>query len=343
VSRPRILSDVPLSPVILAADIGGTHARFQLARSEAGGLVVLDEATLPVAAHDTVDEALAAFVGRTAPARIDRACLAVAGPIEGRSARLTNSRWRIDADAIATRLRIAEVVLCNDFEAAAFGLEALDPSACVTLQAPVARNDSPTGPNDRRLLIGAGTGLGVAYLLRGAKGPRVIAGEGGHVGFAPADDEQVALLDYLRPELGRVTAEHLVSGAGLARLFGFACRRRGGMPDDVRDEGAAAVARRFAAGEADAVHALRLFVSIFGAVAGDHALSVLAMGGVFVAGGIAPRYASTFADGRFIDAFRAKGAQTELMMRMPVHLVCDDRLGLRGAALRALDTPHRGR
>jgi len=322
--------------VILAADIGGTHARFLLARNDAGRLVVMDEATLLVAAYDTVERALAAFIDRTAPAKIDRAWLAVAGPIEGRSAHMTNARWHIDADALAKRLRIDEVGLCNDFEAAAFGLDTLDPSACLTLQSPIATEDAPTDANHRRLLIGAGTGLGVAYLLAGATGPRVVAGEGGHVAFAPADDEQVALLAYLRPELPRVTAEHVLSGAGLARLYGFASRRRGGVPDDVRDEGAAAVARRFAAGEGEAVHALRLYTSIFGAVAGDHALSVLAMGGVFIAGGIAPRFARMFADGGFIAAFRAKGAQAALMARMPVHLVCDDRLGLRGAALRAM-------
>lgn len=328
---------MPLPPVILAADIGGTHARFLLARRDAGRLVVLDEATLPVAAHDTVEEAAAAFIGRTAAPTIDRACLAVAGPIEGRSVHMTNARWHIDADAFAARLGIGEVALCNDFEAAAFGLETLDPSACVALQSPIATKQAGTGANERRLLIGAGTGLGVAYLLPGATGPRVIAGEGGHVAFAPVDDEQVALLAYLRPKLGRVTAEHVLSGAGLARLYGFACRRRGSVPDDVRDEGAAAVARRFAAGEAEAVHALRLFASIFGAVAGDHALCVLAMGGVFIAGGIAPRFAGPFADGGFIAAFRAKGAQAALMARIPVHLVRDERLGSRGAALRALD------
>jgi glucokinase len=325
-----------MPPVILAADIGGTHARFLLARNDAGRMVVLDEATLPVAAHDTVEAALAAFIGRTAPATIDRACLAVAGPIEGRSARMTNARWHIDADALATRLRIGEVALCNDFEAAAYGLDALDPSTCVTLQSPSSDTPAPTATNDRRLLIGAGTGLGVAYLLAEGQRPRVIAGEGGHVAFAPADDEQVELLAYLRPQLGRVTAEHVLSGAGLARLYGFASRRRGGVPDDVREEGAAAVARRFAVGEPEAVNALRLFASIFGAVAGDHALSVLAIGGVFIAGGIAPRFAGTLADGGFISAFRAKGAHASLMARMPVHLVCDDRLGLRGAALRAM-------
>ena len=322
--------------MILAADIGGTHARFLLARSDAGRLVALDEATVQVAAHDSVEDALAAFIARTDPRTIDRACLAIAGPIVGRSARLTNAHWRIDADALAKRLRIGDVALCNDFEAAAFGVDALDPSACLDLQTPAA---SPwrSGANDTRLLIGAGTGLGVAYLLPGAHGPRVIAGEGGHVTFAPVDDEQVALLAYLRAELPRVTAEHVVSGAGLARLYGFACRRRGGLPDDVRNEGPAAVSRRFFAGEAEAVHAVRLFASIFGAVAGDHALSVLAMGGVFIAGGVAPRFAGTFADGSFIDAFRSKGVHADLMRRMPVHLVCDDRLGLRGAALRALD------
>ena len=186
------------------------------------------------------------------------------------------------------------------------------------------------------MLIGAGTGLGVAYLLAGARGPEVIAGEGGHIGFAPADEEQAALLAYLRPQLGRVTAEHVLSGAGLARLYGFACRHRGSVPDDVRDEGAAAVARRFAAGEAEAVRALRLFASIFGVVAGDHALCVLATGAysspaVSHHGSPArsPKAASSPRSGR-------RTRMSPLMARMPVYLVCDDRLGLRGAALRAI-------
>ena len=110
------------------------------------------------------------------------------------------------------------------------------------------------------------------------------------------------------------------------------------MPERMRSRRACSsvVARRFSAGEPEAVHALRLFSSIFGAVAGDHALSVLAIGGVFIAGGIAPRFAGTFADGGFIAAFGAKGGHAPLMARMPVHLVCDDRLGLRGATLLAM-------
>lgn len=294
--------------------------------------MALDEATFDVAAYATVDDALQAFIERTAPARIERACLAVAGPIDGRTARLTNGRWHIDADALSQRLSVADLAVCNDFEAAALGLDALDVVATLTLQAAPAWSATKPGP---RLLIGAGTGLGVAWLLAERDGTRVVAGEGGHVGFAPVDDEQAELVAYLRQTVPRVTAEHIVSGPGLARLYGFVIRRDGDVPDDVRLDGAAAVARRYASGEPAARQALRLFTSIFGAIAGDHALCVLATGGVFIGGGIAPRFPDAFADGSFMSAFLAKGAQMPLMAKMPVHVVLDDRLGLRGAALRA--------
>ena len=308
-----------------------------LARGVAGEPIVIDEATLPVAAHDSVEAAATAFLARSSTTSIDRACLAVAGPVEGRNAQLTNAPWRIDADAFARRVGIDDVELCNDFEAAACGLDTLDASARVTLQLPSPPVDAADPTARRRMLIGAGTGLGVAYLLSEPGRTRIIGGEGGHVAFAPADDEQAELLSSLRPSLGRVTAEHLLSGPGLVRLYNFARRATGGLPSDVRDQGAAAVARRFARGEAEAVAALRLFTSIFGAVAGDHALAVLPLGGVFVGGGIAPRFADAFADGGFVSAFRAKDTHAELMARMPVDLVRDERLGLRGAASRALE------
>ena len=329
-------SAVPSPLVILAADIGGTHARFLLARGDADSHSVIDEATLLVAEHASIEAAASEFVARTRTHAIDRACLAVAGPIEGRKARLTNARWEFDSDAIGAALRIPQVRLCNDFEAAAFGLESVPATAQVVLQAPGTPADQGHRHDERRLLIGAGTGLGVAYVI-GEKGDRrIVAGEGGHAAFAPADDEQQALLAWLRPSLGRVSAEHVLSGPGLVRLFAFASRHRGALPDDVESEGAAAVARRHARGEPEAVHALKLFTSIFGAVAGDHALSVLPLRGVFIGGGLAPRFVDAFADGNFIAAFRAKGPHAGLMERIPVFLLCDDRLGLRGAATRAL-------
>ena len=314
-------------PSCLAADIGGTHARFRLLRGEA----IVDEATLPTAAHVSLESACAAFLARSGSPRIARACVAVAGPVDAGRARLTNAPWQIDRDAFAQRFGIGEATVCNDFEAAGFALDDLDERDCHALQ----RSLSDTSPHAPRLLIGPGTGLGVAFVLPGERGPRVVAGEGGHVGFAPADDEQVALWHWLRREHGRVTAEHLVSGAGLVRLYAFAARRDT-LPDDVRDRGGAAVAARFAAGEAAARDALRLFVSIFGAVAGDHAMSVLATGGVYLAGGIAPRFIDTFKDGRFVAAFNAKDAHAGLMRRMPIVLVGDAGLGIAGATRRAL-------
>ena len=323
------------SPVILAADIGGTHARFMLARSENDALVVLDEATLLVADHSSPEAAAGAFVERTGIGPIVRACLAVAGPVEDRRARLTNAPWQVDADAIASRLRIPEVELCNDFEAAAFGLSTVPSTSRIVLHdAPV--DTLRAASERRRLLIGAGTGLGVAYVIGDGREQRIVAGEGGHVAFAPADDEQSELLAWLRPSLGRVEAEHLLSGPGLVRLYAFVCMRRGAVPGDFEREGPAAVSRRYAEGEVEAIEALRLFASIFGAVAGDHALSILPLDGVYVGGGLAPRFPRAFADGAFVRAFLDKAAHARLTARMPVFLLCDDRLGLRGAAARAL-------
>lgn len=319
------------SPVILAADIGGTHARFMLARRDGARVAPLDQATTLVASHATLEDACEAFLQRAPGTRIQAACFAVAGPVDDRTARLTNAPWRIDADAIATRFAIPRLRLCNDFEAAAAGLDDLEASAFITLQ---RGTPQPQGP---RLLIGAGTGLGVAYLLREGSGTRIVAGEGGHVGFAPASGEQIELLRFVSPALRRVSAEQLLSGAGLARLYAFAHRNSGALPADVRDEGAAAVVRRFDAGEPAALEALALFASIFGAVAGDHALSMLATGGVCVAGGLAPRVSAALCDGRFVAAFCDKEKHEALMARMPIRLVRDERLGLLGAARCALE------
>ncbi|HVE49932.1 MAG TPA: glucokinase [Casimicrobiaceae bacterium] len=316
-------------PLLLASDIGGTHARFMLVRSEGEALYPLVEATLAVADHATLEDAGAAFLSSQGKVRVDRACLAVAGPIEGRRARLTNAAWRIDADRFAAALGIAHVRLHNDFEAAASGIGELDRSGLVSIQ------EAPPTEDGMRVVIGAGTGLGVAYLLPGRPSARIIAGEGGHAAFAPANDRQMDLRAFIARETVRVTNEHVLSGAGLVRLYAFASKASE-LPDEVRSDGAAAVSRRARSGDRAAADALRLFVEVFGSVAGDHALSVLATGGVFIAGGIAPRLADRFASNEFLSAFRDKAGHAALMRRMPVALVRDARLGLLGAARLAL-------
>lgn len=312
---------------VIAGDIGGTHARLAVAREAPGAIVLEQPRVLQVRDHAGMADALAHYLRDVPPPHPTHACLAWAGPIEGTSAQLTNGAWQVDAATLARRSGLAHVTLVNDFHAAAVGVACIAERDLAVLQPGVPM------PGGARLVIGAGTGLGVAYAIRDAHGTRIVAGEGGHVAFGPLDHEQDALLAHCRRELGRVTAEHLVSGSGIVRLYGFCCAQSGrDVPADVRADGAAAVVQRADAGEAAAQRALRLFCAIFGAVAGDHALACLATGGVYVAGGIAAKLGARMADGTFRAAFAAKGVHAALAARMPVWLVLDDALGLRGAA-----------
>jgi glucokinase len=321
-TRPRIGSDT-----VLAGDIGGTNARFRLAPARRPAEPIM-ERVLPVAGHATFADALATFLAEGGVGAPRTAAIAVAGPVQGSTAKLTNASWTIDAGAIARRFGIAHVRLANDFEAAAAGIAHLLPENLASLQRGLRQAEAP------RLVIGAGTGLGVAFTLPTPGGTRILGGEGGHVPFAPQDEEQRALHDFVAAEVGRVTAEHLLSGAGLVRLHAFA-RVRAGNAAPAHDDlphGAASVTERAQGDDPAARRAVALFCTILGAVAGDHALTLMTRGGVFVAGGIAPRLAPALADGRFLAAFCAKGVHSALMASIPVDLVRDERLGLTGAA-----------
>lgn len=322
------------SEPVLAGDIGGTNARFRLAPASRPSEPQA-ELVLPVSGFASFDDALAAFLAEAGVRATRTAAFAVAGPVQGSTARLTNAPWTIDADAIARRFAIARVRLVNDFEAAAAGIEHLPAASLQPLQHAERRSGAP------RLVIGAGTGLGVAFAVPDPSGTRVLGGEGGHVPFAPQDEEQRALHAFLAADFGRVTAEHVLSGAGLVRLHAFASTRMGRQAPTTIDTGlgAADVAAAAGRGEPAAQRAIALFCTILGAVAGDHALTLLTRGGVYVAGGIAPKLADALADGRFVTAFRDKGVHAGLMTAIPVDLVTDEYLGLTGAA--ALAAAHR--
>ena len=322
--------------MILAGDIGATKALLLLAVLRQHRLEPLLERRYPVASFADFSAMLSRFVdecrrhcGREL--RLERACFGAAGPAAGNRIQMTNLPWRLDAAAIAAQFGIGRVRLVNDFEAAARGVEALGPGDSVILQ-----RGEPL-PGAARVVIGAGSGLGVAYVLPQGKRCRVIAGEGGHAGFAPANDEQMRLWQALHAELGRVSVEHVVSGPGLVRIYEFlraTLPEAPALQEGVRAEGAAAISR-FALEHGDplACRALDLFIECYGAVAGDHALNVTARGGVLVAGGIAPKILHRIAAGGFIEAFNAKGAHAQLTGRMPVRVVTTERLGLLGAAL----------
>jgi len=325
--------------MILAGDIGGTKALLMLAAVRDGRLAPLLERRYLAADFADFSAMLARFLDecrqvRGRNVRLDGACFGAAGPVSDKRIQMTNLPWCLDAGEIAAQLGVVRVSLVNDFEAAARGVEALAPEDLVMLQRGEPLSRAP------RVVIGAGTGLGVAYLLPQGRAYRIIAGEGGHAGFAPSDEEQLRMWQALHAQLGRVSVEHVVSGPGLLRIYEFlraAMPRAPALPQSVRAEGAAAISRlALEEGDALARRALDLFIACYGAAAGDHALAVGARGGVYVAGGIAQRIVGLLTAGGFIAAFNAKGAHAQLNRSIPVQVVTTPRLGLLGAALIAV-------
>jgi glucokinase len=307
--------------ILLGADLGGTKTLLALAEARGGRPAVLDERRYDNGDFGAFEEVLRRFLDDVGLGddRVDAACIGVAGPVEGRRVKVTNLPWTLDADALSRAIGGAPVALLNDFAAAAHGIDALDPGALVTLQAgdPVAH--AP------QLVLGAGTGLGVAFRVWAGDRYQVVAGEGGHFGFAPANAAQSALADALRAQFGRVIVEHVVSGPGLARIHAFLSERR-------EEADPAAIARAaLEDGDPEALAAVDLFIACYGAVAGDYALACLARGGVFVAGGIAPKLLPRLRAGGFVRAFGDKGVHKTLAARFPVHVVAEERLGLLGA------------
>lgn len=303
--------------MILVGDIGGTNAR--LALTEAGSTEPLQEWRVATADFSDFASVLAAYLAETG-AKVTSGCLAVAGPIDdgGRSARLTNLPWTIDADVLQRRFGIGHLVLANDFAAAAMGVTVTPAEMLVPLQAGRPLADAP------KLVIGAGTGLGMATLVKQGAGWRVLPGEGGHVAFSPQDDDQERVWRVLRAEVGRVTAERVVSGPGLAAIH----RILAGEEADPSE-----IARRAASeGDATSRRSIDVFLASYGAFAGDMAMATMARGGVFLAGGIAARLLSLLPDSLFLKAFNDKAEHAALVATMPVATAVDPALGLRGAA-----------
>lgn len=303
--------------MILCGDIGGTKTLLGLA--DADGLVV--DRRYANADFEDFASILATFLAdtQTKPSQIDGGCLAVAGPIadDGRSAQLTNLPWHIDNDALSERCGLPALRLVNDFAAAALGAVTSSAELLLTLQ---PGEPLPAAPC---LVVGAGTGLGMAIVLPQGDGWRILAGEGGHVAFAPADTQQMALWTFLRARHGRVTWERVVSGPGLAAIHAFLAGSEL-TPEQI-------ATKALASPEGVEQRSLELFLAAYGAFAGDMALTCLARGGVFLAGGIAARLLPALQQSGFLAAFNAKSEHSAIAARMPVHVATDPLLGLHGA------------
>ena len=321
--------------MLLGGDIGGTKTLLAMARLERDGrMQILLERSFASREYASFDSVLDAFQdearvnGHDEP--IEAATIGVAGPVDAGRAKVTYLPWQLDATELGQRIGGAPMHLLNDFAAAAAGL--LDPAIPTEVL-----QSAPIVPRGTRVILGAGTGLGVAALTCVGEQWKILAGEGGHVGFAPASQEQTRLREWLAARKPRVTAERVLSGAGLVDLYRFVCAERGSgatevdLDDPDVDSAAAISTRGIANPESASGHALRLFCAVYGAFAGDLALLFNARGGVFLAGGIAPKILAALRGTPFVEAFRDKGVHSLLVAGYAAHVVMEPRLGLLGA------------
>ncbi len=274
--------------------------------------------------------ALGVFLDENPGHTITQACFALAGPVAAgqHRAALTNLPWVIDAEAIGQRFNLPRATLVNDFAAAAMGAVTAPAESVVTLQAGSANQRYGQAP---RLVVGAGTGLGMAIVLPESQqqgqgqrqGWRILAGEGGHVAFAPANEQQAELWHFLHRRYGRVTWERVVSGPGLSAIHEF-------LTGEILAPEVIAQANSVAT-----AHSLGLFLAAYGAFTGDMALASMAQGGVYLAGGIAAKILPALQGAEFMTAFCDKAEHRAIVSAIPVHVCIDPSLGLRGAALLA--------
>lgn len=321
--------------LVVAGDIGGTSARLALFDAAGEVLRPVARATYPSRAHPGIEPILAEFLGacdRTAEA----IALGVAGPVRGGVCRTTNLPWVLSARDIAVATRVTRIWLLNDLEAAAWGVEAVGDADRVVLQA------GEPDPAGNQSVVAAGTGFGEAGRVRVDGRFHPFASEGGHADFAPADALDHAFQRWLAGSHGHVSWDRIVSGPGIVAIHAFLRTARGtALPAALAeamaagDPAAAIAAAALAGRDPVCVETLDRFLRYFGAEAGNHALKLMATGGVFVTGGIAPKILPRLKDGPFLEAFRAKGRMADLMSRMPVTVIADGDVGLKGAALYA--------
>jgi glucokinase len=326
--------------MILAGDVGGTKVHLALYEFEDGKLKPARDEKFP--AHDfaNLDDVVHRFLGPEGdrPAedksKIVAACFGCPGPVRDGHLKLTNLPWTLDAKDLSVSLGIQRIFLINDLEANGYGIPELRPEAIFTLHAGDAAAVGHRG------LVSAGTGLGEALLIWDGKQHRPYPSEGGHCDFAPRSDREIALLQYLRVQLkGRVSFERVVSGIGIKNVYAFLrdvekLHEPDWLKTRLANEDPNAVIGQCAEDGSSSIcfETMKTFSSAYGAEAGNVALKVLAMGGIYLGGGIAPKTLKTLQSGTFVQAFLDKGRLSPLLQAVPVRVILDDTCALLGAA-----------
>ena len=319
--------------MILAGDIGGTKTVIGLFDEAADRLHAVREEKFPSQNYGALEEILDQFL-RGGPSPVPRAaCFGVAGPVVRGRSEATNLPWVIDSKALERTLGLKGVAVINDLVATAYGIPTLNPEDLYVL------NEGRSDPEGNMALIAAGTGLGEALLFWDGQAYRGVASEGGHADLAPRNALEIELLQYLLSRFQRVSYERVLSGPGIFNIYSFL--KQAGYAEEphwlaerFQDQDPSPVITEAAKrGECDlCVRTLHLFVSLYGAEAGNLALKAMATGGVYIGGGIAPKIVDQLKDGTFMEAFTDKGRLSPVLERMPVRVILNDKTALLGAA-----------
>ncbi len=315
---------------LLVADIGGTNARFALADFGAAGVKLGDMHAFRAEDYETISDAAHAFL-EAVQAKPKAACFAVAGPITDEVVEFTNSPWVLDIAKVKKQLRLERLLAINDFEALAASVRHLQPSDLAQVKPGVSEPNAPI------MVMGPGTGLGQSIIVPAGGKDIIIATEGGHVAFAPQDDEEIEVLRFIMREHKRVSIERLLSGRGLVNIHRALCAVAGKpraslQADEITH---AAMTREYPI----AVKAVDLFCAILGSAAGDAVLASGARGGVILGGGILPKIRDIFLKSNFVERFLDKGRMRDYVEPVPVDLIVRDGAALIGAAGRLKDSP----
>lgn len=320
--------------MILAGDVGGTKVHLGLYDFQHGQLTHVRDERFPAHEFSGLKEIVRRFLEESDCPEITAACFGVPGPVRGGRLRLTNLPWVLDSRELSADLNITHLFLINDLEANGYGVPELTSEQIHTL------NIGDPGAVGHRALVSAGTGLGEGVLVWNGKTHVPMASEGGHCDFAPRSPLDIELLTYLRRKLGgRVSFERVVSGQGLTNIYTF-------LRDEKQMEEPAWLEERMKAEDPNAVigevgeqgtnelcaKTLEIFCSAYGAEAGNMVLKVLATGGMYLGGGIAPKILKSMCGGGFMHAFTDKGRLSEVCIHTPVHVILESRAALMGAA-----------
>ena len=318
--------------MILAGDVGGTKVHLALYDFTDGKLTHTRDEKFPAKEYSGLEEIVKEFLGS---GKVTSACFGVPGPVRDGRLRLTNLPWTLDSRELAADLGIQHVFLINDLEANGYGIAELGADQIYTL------SEGDASQIGNRALVAAGTGLGEGILMWNGRMHVPYPSEGGHADFAPRNEDEIELLRFLQQKYnGRVSFERVVSGMGMTSIYEF-LREVKGVDEPVwlaekiaaaDDPNSVITEMGLAAKSELCTKTLDMFASVYGAEAGNLALKVLSVGGLYVGGGIAPRILEKLKDGTFMKAFTDKGRLSQLLINMPVRIILESRAALMGAA-----------